>query len=236
MPVSSVGVAPPHTLLALSACALSLWLERRPGSSHIRADSAHTGDSEAACAWGLRGLWPTSWCSHTHTSEVPAATVTSSPGCRHAPTSFLLPGRQTGWAEGRQRPWERQVQRAPRSLPLGDARSSGSHAATWMVPRAMAHSLKSPKLGQWGSGLSRTPGGVGLCWTEPSGPLPGSPGSARGLEPAGSTPPLSRGSPVAETLRAASEAHAAHPRWPLMAPHGSCGDGRAQSPRAEWSG
>lgn len=173
MPVSSVGVAPPHTLLALSACALSLWLERRPGSSHIRADSAHTSDSEAACAWGLRGLWPTSWCSHTHTSEVPAATVTSSPGCRHAPTSFLLPGRQTGWAEGRQRPWERQVQRAPRSLPLGDARSSGSHAATWMVPRAMAHSLKSPKLGQWGSGLSRTLGGGGALLDGALGTTPG---------------------------------------------------------------
>ena len=52
-------------------------------------------------------------------------------------------------------------QRAPRSLPLGDARSSGSRAATWVVPRAVAHSLKSPELGQWGSGLSRIPGGGG---------------------------------------------------------------------------
>ena len=48
--------------------------------------------------------------AHTPTpGEVPAATVTSSPGRRDAPTSFLLPGRWTGWAEGRQRPWEREV-------------------------------------------------------------------------------------------------------------------------------
>lgn len=47
---------------------------------------------------------------------------------------------------------------APQSLPLGYTRGSGPHAATWMVPGAAAHSLQSPELGQWGSGLSRTPG------------------------------------------------------------------------------
>ena len=179
---------------------------------------------------------PAAWCSHTHTSEVPAATVTSSPGCRHAPTSFLLPGTQTGWAEGRQRPWERQVQRALRSLPLGDARSSGSHAATWMVPRAMAHSLKSPKLGQWGSGLSRTPGGGGALLDGALGTTPRVARASAGAGASGVGPSALPRVSLAETLRAASEAHAAHPRWPLTAPHGSCGEGRAQSPRAEWSG
>ena len=64
-------------------------------------------------------------------------------------------------------------QRAPRSLPLGDARSSGSRAATWVVPRAVAHSLKSPELGQWGSGLSRIPGGGGALLDRALGTTPG---------------------------------------------------------------
>lgn len=144
-----------------------------------------------------RGPWPTSRAplhprpgAHTPTpGEVPAAAVASSPRRRHPPTSFLSPGRWTGRVEGRQRLWEREVspgtaEPPPRVYqglwtPRGNMDGARGCGALSAEPRA------------WPVGLRLEQDSRGACWTGPSGPLPGWPESVRGLEPAGSAPPLS---------------------------------------------